>query len=108
MSNLVCIGKTYELRGDDKPGPIRQPGDLPAKPQKARVIKRVHLSIIPALKAQGTGYRPGKLLDLAHDQCRYTVHGTTMCGAKVVGGSYCEVHRAICYPAYRRFLEAAE
>lgn len=108
MSNLVCIGKTYELRGDDKPDPVPQLGDIPKRLQAASSNARVYRAVFGPLRTTGNGYRPGPLLDMAADQCRFTVHGTTMCGAKVAGGSYCEVHRAVCYPAYRRFLEAAE
>jgi len=109
MRQLVCTGKTYELRGDDDPVPTPVIGDQPAEPQKVRLIKREHLSIVRPIKSAGNGYRPGLLLDLGHDQCRYTIEGKTMCGAETVKDkSWCAKHLPIVYPAARRFVEAAE
>lgn len=106
MSNLVWTGKAYELRGDDKPVPVSQPGDTPKRPQKVRQIRREYMSIIPTIRTKHNGYRPGKLIDLCTDQCRYSVADGIMCGVKVVSGkSWCVGHNAI---VHGRFLEAAE
>ena len=109
MKRLVFDGKTFEFRGDDKPEPVPQLADIPKQPQRARTIKRVHLSIVPAVKEHGNGYRPGPFLHLANDQCKYTVTGTTMCGAKVgrPQGSWCD-HHAFIVRFGSRALEAAE
>lgn len=109
MRQLVCTGKTYELRGDDEPVPTPMLGDLPPEPQKVRLIKREHLSIVKPIRSAGNGYKPGLLLDLGHDQCRFTIEGKTMCGAATVKDkSWCAKHLPIVYPAARRFMEAAE
>lgn len=48
-----------------------------------------------------TNYRPGKFIDLGHDQCRWTVSDETgtMCGAKTITGrnssSYCADHAVL-------------
>jgi len=109
MRQLVCTGKNYEFRGDDDPAPVPIVGDVPPEPQKVRLIKREHLSIVRPLKTGGNGYKPGPMLDLGPDQCRFTIEGATMCGAETVKDkSYCAGHLAVCYPAYGRFREAAE
>ena len=106
MSNLVCIGKTYELRGDDTPDPVHQPGDTPKQPQKVRQIKREYMSIVPAIRTKHNGYRPGKIIDICTDQCRFSVSDGIFCGVKVLNGkSWCAEHYAI---VHGRFMEAAE
>lgn len=76
----------------DKPKPEPEPeprtavqSRLPGKPRTARGIRewgplpRVH-----------TGYKPGRLIDLGLDQCRFTIRDRVMCGAKVhPGTSWC-------------------
>jgi hypothetical protein len=59
------------------------------------------------------GYKPGPLVELGLDQCKYTIHGDTMCGCKTMPhASWCEAHRAIVYqPRHAqgiRHMEAAE
>jgi len=66
----------------------------------------------PATRAHN-GYNPGVLTELGADQCRYTIHGETMCGCKTIPHtSWCEAHRAIVYqPRHAqgiRHMEAAE
>lgn len=109
MKQLVCIGKEYVFRGDDKPELVTQLADLPRQPQKARVIKREYMALVSALRAKHNGYRPAPFLQLADDQCRYTVHGKTMCGAKVAGlrRSWCD-HHAFIVRHGSKALEAAE
>lgn len=108
MRQLVCTGKTYELRGDDEPEPTPVIGDQPVEPQKIRLIKREHLSIVRPIKAAGNGYKPGALLDLGHDQCRYTIEGKTMCGAETVKDkSWCPEHYHVIRHGSKA-LEAAE
>lgn len=108
MSNLVFTGKAYELRGDDEPVAIRQPGDMPKLPQKVRQIRRVYPSIVAPMRTKHNGYRPGKLIDLCTDQCRFSVADGIMCGVKVSHGAWCAHHLAVVYPARRRFMDAAE
>jgi len=109
MKCLVFTGKHFEFRPEEKSEPVSQLGDMPKRPQAASSNARVYRAVLGPLRTTGNGYRPGPVLDMAADQCRFTVHGTTMCGAKIAGeSSYCEVHRAVCYPAYRRFLESAD
>lgn len=43
----------------------------------------------------GNGYRPGPLIDLGPDQCRYSIREGVMCGAK--GYPYCEHHHGVCH-----------
>ena len=47
-----------------------------------------------------TNYKPGKLIDLGLDQCRFIItdENYTMCGAKVLNGkSMCADHHARCF-----------
>ena len=110
MKQLVFDGSQYVFRGDDKPMPVPQPGDMPKISQRVRTVKREYMALVKPIRAAGNGYRPGVLLDLAHDQCRFTTHGRTMCGAKVAraGGSWCARHRQIVQPSAKHFMEAAE
>lgn len=104
MKRLVFTGKHFEFRPDEKPDPVPQLGDMPKRKQvssNARVYRAV---LGPKTKA--TQYRPGPFLSLADDQCRWTVHGNTMCGAKVGRGSYCDHHSHVARWGSR--VEAAE
>ena len=91
MKRLISFGKGFQFVGDTSQEPAPSVMDLPKLPQPVRRIKPERMSIFRPLK-DGNGYRPGPLLDLGLDQCRYTVRDTTMCGAKVGRGSYCEHH----------------
>lgn len=106
MKRLVFTGKHFEFRPDEKPDPVPQLGDMPKRKQIAGSNARVYRAVLGAKKTKAKEYRPGPLLSLADDQCRFTVHGTTMCGAKVGRGSYCEHHAHIARWGSR--VEAAE
>lgn len=108
MRRLVFTGHRYEFRPDEKPLPPPHLGDTPRILQQPTGNARVYKAVFGSLKERGNGYRPGPLRKLAHDQCKYTIHGFTMCGAKVCKGAWCALHLPIVYPARRRFMEAAE
>jgi hypothetical protein len=100
----VWQGRAYELRGDDEPVAAPTFGDMPRIPQRVRQIKREFMSIVPKVRTRGTGYKPGLLIELAHDQCKYTLEGQTMCGARVVNRhcSWCAEHKVlITHEAFR-------
>jgi hypothetical protein len=57
---------------------------------------------VERLQCAHTGYKPGKLLDLGPDQCRFIAgEERIMCGAKTIksqtSSSYCEHHLSIMY-----------
>lgn len=90
---LVFTGKRFEFREtkDASPPPT---GDMPKMPQR-RNLKPARLDGFKPLWSSGNGYRPGKLIDLGHDQCRFTLASGLMCGAK--GAPWCPDHRAVVY-----------
>jgi hypothetical protein len=48
--------------------------------------------------SQGNGYKPGKLMDLAADQCRYIAgNDLVMCGQKTHRRDMCEAHYKMCW-----------
>lgn len=107
MKRLISFGKGFQFVGDTSQEPAPTMGDLPKLPQPVRRIKSERMSIFRPMK-DGNGYRPGPLLDLGSDQCKFTVRDTTMCGAKVAGrASYCE-HHAFIARWGSRAMEAAE
>lgn len=72
--------------------------DLPRSPQKAAYGDRGmphRLRSLKPVSSTGNGYKPGLLVDLGSDQCRYVLESGLMCGAK--GYPYCEHHHALCY-----------
>jgi len=105
MKRLVFTGKSYGFYGDDEPDQIAVIGDMPKRPQKVRLVKRENLSIVPKMRTKHNGYRPGTILDLCTDQCRFSLESGLFCGVKVVKGSYCSSHDHI---VHGRFREAAE
>lgn len=99
MKRLIYNGKIFVfVETFDREAPAL--GDKPRMPQKASVRPRIRSERLARLKMvddRGNGYRPGTLLDLAPDQCRFTIRGKTMCGAKCGGHpSYCDHHAAVC------------
>lgn len=105
MKRLISYGKGFQFVGDTSQDPAPDVGELPRLPQPVRRIKPERMAQFRPMK-DGNGYRPGPLLDLGSDQCKYTVRDTTMCGAKVGRGSYCEHHAFIARWGSR--VEAAE
>lgn len=95
---LVYNGKSFGFveTADAVPPPV---GQQPRLPQKAAYGHRGmphRLRNMRMVSTAGNSYRPGALLDLGLDQCRYTIHGKTMCGAKCVSGtSWCEEHARV-------------
>jgi hypothetical protein len=52
---------------------------------------------LPAMPRENTNYKPGRILDLGDDQCRFVIGDRyLMCGALVDyhGSSWCAEHRA--------------
>jgi len=105
MKRLITFGKGFEFVGDNSQEPPPMLGDMPKLPQPVRRIKSERMAKFRPMSGGGNGYRPGPLMDLGRDQCRFTVRDKMMCGAKVWRGAYCEQHHAI---AHGRFREAAE
>lgn len=92
---LVYNGKAFAfVETSDPVAPAV--GQAPRAPQKAAYGHRGmphRLRHLKPISTAGNGYRPGPLLDLGPDQCRYTIHGTTMCGAKCGRHpSWCDEH----------------
>ncbi len=94
MKRLVFTGKRFEFRPYEQPDPITQLGDVPRRKQIAGSNARVYRAVLGP-KTRATEYRPGPLLSLADDQCKFTVQDKTMCGAKISHKSYCEHHAFI-------------
>lgn len=95
---LVYNGKTFAFV--DVPDSIAPAvGQSPRAPQKAAYGHRGmphRLRNMKLVSTAGNGYRPGQLLDLGPDQCRFTIHGKTMCGAKCGSHpSWCDEHRQL-------------
>lgn len=107
MKQLVFTGKQYQFR-ETYEAPNAAVGDTPAKPQKARIIKREHMSIVRSLPQKTKSYKPNSLLNLCTDQCRYSLECGKFCGLKVIryGSSWCERHDALIFR--RKLVEAAE
>lgn len=100
MKRLIYTGKRFELVecGKDDAESLTA---KPRAPQKAAFGHRgipYRLRDFRPISAAGNGYRPGSLLDLGPDQCRYTLKTGKMCGAKIGGRhpSYCDEHHAVC------------
>lgn len=97
MKRLVYNGSRFDLVecGDTAPPQLMA---LPRAPQKAAYGHRgmpYRLRSLKPVSSTGNGYKPGPLLDLGPDQCRYTIAPGIMCGAN--GYPYCEHHHALCY-----------
>ena len=90
---LVFTGKQFEFR-ETKDATQPPSGDMPKLPQR-RNLKPARLDGFKPLRSSGNGYRPGKLLDLGPDQCRFTLSTGLMCGAK--GAPWCQDHRAVVF-----------
>ena len=96
---LVYNGKAFTFI--DVPDPVAPTiGQAPRAPQKAAYGHRgmpYRLRNLRPISAKGNGYKPGPLLDLGTDQCRYTIAGKTMFGAKCGSHpSWCDEHAQIC------------
>ena len=107
MKRLISFGKGFQFVGDTSQDPPPTVGELPKQPQPVRRIKSERMSIFRPMK-DGNGYRPGPLIDLCTDQCRFSLPGGLMCGLKVVNGAWCGFHLPVVYPARRKLMEAAE
>lgn len=93
-SRLVFTGRRFEFRAaPDAVAPV--PGDMPVVPQIRRHRPPPRLDGFKPLRSGGNGYRPGKLVDLGHDQCRFTLASGLMCGAK--GAPWCGEHRRVVF-----------
>ena len=94
MKRLVYTGKKFEfVETADAPLP---PEELPRRPATmSRLPKKRTLRRLSPFRLDGVpnGYRPGHLLELGHDQCRYTLPDGLMCGAK--GFPWCPHHAAV-------------
>lgn len=99
MKRLVFTGKRFEFRPEEKPDPVPQLGDMPKRKQIAGSNARVYRAVLGARKTRGTDYRPGPLLTLADDQCRFFISDKLMCGEKTshITSSWCEAHHSIAY-----------
>lgn len=92
MQRLIFNGQNFIFR---------ETADVTA-PQQARPVtpQRRRLTYIPnrmadfrPISTKGNGYKPGKLLELGADQCRFTIRDKVMCGARVKGlKSWCPEH----------------
>ena len=92
MKRLVYNGKAFEFR--DAPDPARYEEAKPRRPQKAAFGHRgmpYRLRDFQPLSSDGNGYRPGPLVELGPDQCRWTLRDGLMCGARCKY-PYCEDH----------------
>ena len=92
MKRLVFNGKTHEFRETaDLTVPVVE--QVPRQPQRATFRREGlphRLREFRPISDVGNGYKPGKLVDLGPDQCRYIMADGNMCGAR--GYSYCPVH----------------
>lgn len=97
MRRLVFNGKAFAFV--DGPDPVApQLLDVPRRPQKVRTVRPERLTVLRPMHNRGNGYRPGPLLDLGPDQCRYTIRDGVMCGAKCGRHpSWCDHHAAVCF-----------
>jgi hypothetical protein len=106
MRQLVCTGTAYEFRGsDDPPAPDQS---LPPVPQRPRLIKREFMTVVrPPVPRPQPRYQPDHLLNLASDQCRFSVADGIFCGAKVhaAGQSWCSTHRAVVFAGVNKAVE---
>lgn len=95
---LVFNGKAFAFV-ETADGAAPAVGQVPRLPQKAAYGHRGlphRLRDMRMVSNKGNGYRPGPLLDLGLDQCRYTIAGKTMCGAKCASGkSWCDEHARV-------------
>lgn len=95
MKRLISFGNGFQFVGDNSQDPPPSVMDMPRLPQPVRHIKSERMSNFRPMKEEGNGYRPGPLMELAQDQCKYTLTGDTMCGARTAGRlSYCHQHDA--------------
>ena len=94
MQRLVYNGKRFAfVETADPPKPQEE---LPRRPATASRLpkKRTLRRLVPfRLDGVPNGYRPGHLLELGHDQCRYTLPDGLMCGAR--GFPWCPHHAAV-------------
>ena len=105
MKRLITFGKGFEFVGDNTQEPPPSLGDMPKLPQPVRRIKSERMAKFRPMSGGGNGYRPGPLMDLGRDQCRFSLESGLFCGVKVVKGAWCADHYAV---VYGRFREAAE
>lgn len=91
---LVHVGKGKVLKFDDvaRPAwPNEGKSSIALKLDPAKFRAKRELDAVPQSK-EGNNYKPGSLLELGGDQCRYTInaHGL-MCGKR--GFPWCETHQ---------------
>jgi len=68
--------------------------DQPRGTQRVRLwVRPMRMDHFKPVSMKGNGYRPGKLLDLGPDQCRYTLDDGNMCGRK--GFPWCPHHHRL-------------
>lgn len=105
MKRLVFNGKAFAFV--ETFDPVAPPvGDVPKNPQKVKLrrVRPERLALMKPITNDGNGYRPGPLIDLGPDQCRYTLKGKTMCGAKCGShSSWCEAHAAVVFRGIHAF-----
>lgn len=91
MKRLIYNGTRFAfVETADPPLPHEE---LPRRPATAsRLPKKRTLRRLAPMKLESVpnGYKAGHLLDLGHDQCRFTLANGLMCGAK--GFPWCEHH----------------
>lgn len=81
---------------EPKPAPLKEGRRV----AKARLCKSEIRSAPILLPQSHTGYQPGSIIDLGHDQCRFSIaERHVFCGAKVWrgGASWCAAHHLIVY-----------
>jgi hypothetical protein len=92
MRNLVFTGRKFEFIESPDPEPFTEP--KPRRPQRAAFGHRGmphRMATFKPISDTGNGYKPGKLIDLGPDQCRWTIAEGVMCGKKC-RYPYCEGH----------------
>lgn len=94
MKRLMSFGKGFAFVNDGSRDAVA-PEVMPRQPQRSRLIKSERTANFRPLQEAGNGYRPGPFLELADDQCKYTIEGKTMCGARVERGAWCGPHGAV-------------
>lgn len=92
MKRLVFTGKAFIFRETADVAAPQQP--RPATPQRRRLTYVPNrMADFRPISSTGNGYKPGKLLDLGKDQCRFSIRDKVMCGARVKGlTSWCPEH----------------
>lgn len=114
MRRLVFNGTAFEFRGEvDGAAPVgakvadaerRSIGHYQRRQieRRERMMKRI-CDAAPTV----VSYRPGPLLEMRRDQCRYCLPSGKFCGSK--GYPWCDEHRAVVYrPRHEYGISALE